>query len=305
MGHQRKLFFPDARGKPMDENRKQGVDLNAMWVDWNRSVLNFWQSAASSWQGLFTQSAARRQMDEGPFGGWSAPWSKFMNHEAMQEMGSYAAFAEVSAAVGRSFFDGCRKFQELMASFGMSQEQAKDCGFTSAGQDMFQAWVDFHQKEIQPFLRAPQVGPTRSYQEKMNRLVDQFASYQGAMGEFENLLCRPLEKSLQEVRAKLEKEEEEKQPKDLKEYYSCWIKVLECHYMELFQSREWNGALCRLVDEASGFRMSKDEIMMDLLQFLPIPTNRDMDEVYKELYTLKKMVKELAKTIRNQEPTSQ
>ncbi len=289
----------------MDENREQGVDLNSMWADWSKSMLNFWQSAASGWQAMFTQSASR-QAEEGPFGGWNALWSKFMNNEAMQEMGSYAAFAEVSAAVGRSFFDGCLQFQDLMGSFGMSQDN-KDggFGFVKARQDMFQAWVDFHQKEIQPLLRVPQVGLTRFYQEKMNRLVDQFASYQGAMGAFQNLLCLPLEKSLQEVRARLEKDKKEKHSGDLKEYYSYWIQVLEGHYMQLFQSPEWNWTLCRLVDEASSFRMSKDEIMMDFLQFLPIPTNRDMDEVYKELYTLKKMVKELAKKLSNQEQVLQ
>ncbi len=289
----------------MDENCRQGADLNSMWVEWSKSMLNFWQSAASSWQAMFTPPAGKQAEEEFP-GGWISLWSKFMNHEAMQEMGSYAAFTEVSAAVGRSFFDGCLRFQELVASFGAGgRGPAGDADLSRAGHDMFQAWIDFHRKEIQPLLRVPQVGLTRFYQEKVNRLIDQFASYQGAVGEFQNLLCLPLEKSLREVRSRLEKDKKEKLAGDLKEYYSYWIKILEGHYMQLFQSPEWNWTLCRLVDEASDFRISKDEIIMDFLQFLPIPTNRDMDDVYKELYTLKKMVKELAKKLENQEHSLQ
>jgi hypothetical protein len=74
--------------------------------------------------------------------------------------------------------------------------------------------------------------------------------------------------------------------------------------MDLFTSSEWRTSLCRLVEEAANFRVSRNEIMIDFMQFLPIPTNKDMDEVYKELYTLKKMVKQLLKNNKTQELTS-
>jgi hypothetical protein len=75
--------------------------------------------------------------------------------------------------------------------------------------------------------------------------------------------------------------------------------------MDLFTSSEWRQSLCRVVEEAASFKMSKNEIMMDFMQSLPIPTNRDMDEVYKELYTLKKMVKDLLKKNKQQESKAQ
>ena len=68
--------------------------------------------------------------------------------------------------------------------------------------------------------------------------------------------------------------------------------------MELFRSPEWHQSLNRLIDEAANFRISRNEILMDFLQFLPIPTNKDMDDVYKELYHLKKTVKEMAKKMK-------
>ena len=38
-------------------------------------------------------------------------------------------------------------------------------------------------------------------------------------------------------------------------------------------------------------------VLTELLEFLPIPTNKEMDELYRDLYTLKKQVKESAKKI--------
>ena len=37
---------------------------------------------------------------------------------------------------------------------------------------------------------------------------------------------------------------------------------------------------------------------MDMLQNLPIPTNKEMDELYKDLYILKKRVKELERKVK-------
>jgi polyhydroxyalkanoate synthesis regulator phasin len=49
------------------------------------------------------------------------------------------------------------------------------------------------------------------------------------------------------------------------------------------------------------FRVARTQLFMDVLQDLPIPTNKDMDELYKDLYLLKKRVKELEKKVKGYE----
>ena len=39
-------------------------------------------------------------------------------------------------------------------------------------------------------------------------------------------------------------------------------------------------------------------MLMDVLQFIPVPTNKEMDELYKEFHVLKKTVKEMAREIK-------
>ncbi len=43
------------------------------------------------------------------------------------------------------------------------------------------------------------------------------------------------------------------------------------------------------------YRKVRQQFLIDLLQDLPIPTNREMDEVYKDLYLIKKRLAKLEK----------
>ena len=42
---------------------------------------------------------------------------------------------------------------------------------------------------------------------------------------------------------------------------------------------------------------AKEEVLYDMLNTLPIPTNKDMDELYKEFHVLKKRVREQDKRL--------
>ena len=41
--------------------------------------------------------------------------------------------------------------------------------------------------------------------------------------------------------------------------------------------------------------VAKHEMLQDFVQMLPVPTQKDMDGLYKELYLLKKRIKQLEK----------
>ncbi len=288
----------------MNVFQQSGFNHGVFWADWTRSIMNFWQSTASTWQDLFamctggpqSQSEAYR---EKAFGMWNALWSGMINPEAIQNLKNVGAFSEVGVGSARSMLDGCMRFQRLVQTIMSGQVQGGDPDFAKMQQEVFQSWIEFHEKEIQPLLRMPQVGLTRFYQEKLNLFFDRLNLYQAALVEFQYLLSLPMERSLRDIKDKID------QPQDgggdFKGMYSAWIKALEARYMELFKSEEWCLCLSRLVDESASFRLSRNEVLMDFMQFLPVPTNKDMDDVYKELYELKKMVKELIKKNKQQE----
>ena len=78
---------------------------------------------------------------------------------------------------------------------------------------------------------------------------------------------------------------------NFKDHYNMWIKILEGHYMTLFQSPEYTRTLSKALNSAEDFILARQELLDDALKTFHIPTEKDMDELYKELYLLKKKVK--------------
>jgi polyhydroxyalkanoate synthase subunit PhaE len=170
--------------------------------------------------------------------------------------------------------------------------------FEDLDQEPFKAWMEMYEKEFSQFYTFPQLGLTRFYQERMTQAADQFNRYQASMSEFFHLLYLPLEKSNRVLREKVAAlAEGGKLPENFQDYYRLWLKILEGHYMTLFKSPEFTQTLARTLEATENFLEAKQAVLQDLLQFLPVPTHKEMDDLYRELYLLKKKVKELDKKL--------
>jgi len=105
-----------------------------------------------------------------------------------------------------------------------------------------------------------------------------------------------MEKSNKVMQAKLaEMAEAGELPDDSKAYYQMWIKILEGHYMTLFKSPEYAEAMGQTLKALEDYKMTSEKVVEDILEMFPVPTQKDMDELYKEIYLLKKKVKALEK----------
>ena len=86
-------------------------------------------------------------------------------------------------------------------------------------------------------------------------------------------------------------------PEDSKQYYQMWIKILEGHYMTLFQSPEYGKTLNNVLVTMSEFSVVKNDLLEDMLSSLPVSTQTDMDDLYQEIYLMKKRLKALEKKL--------
>jgi polyhydroxyalkanoate synthesis regulator phasin len=94
--------------------------------------------------------------------------------------------------------------------------------------------------------------------------------------------------------------DEGKLPDDYREVYKLWIKVLEGHYMTLFQSAEYAETMAKTVDALNAFIDARQKVMESVLKAVPVPTQKEMDELYKELYQLKKRLRKMEQKDRAQ-----
>lgn len=224
-----------------------------------------------------------------------------------------SVMSEPSAA--SSLASGFATLPDIMAKFfqtGMSgflkiheqtSDKLKDLGkrteayrFENLDQDSIKVWSDFYDKEIRQYLKVPQLGLVRVYQERFYQTIDKFNVFSTTFAEFMHVLMLPMEKAFMVLHDKIEEQiREGKTPEDPHEHYRLWVKILEGHYMTLFKTSEYTKTLNNTMSSYEDYLSARNQLVTDALQSLPIPTNKDLDELYDELYHLKKRVKDLEK----------
>jgi polyhydroxyalkanoate synthesis regulator phasin len=58
--------------------------------------------------------------------------------------------------------------------------------------------------------------------------------------------------------------------------------------MELFKQPEFHDALRKTIEALNGFYRARQDVINDMLRSLSVPTQDDLDELYKEIHALKK-----------------
>lgn len=168
--------------------------------------------------------------------------------------------------------------------------------------DAFKAIAQIYEREFRQLLNVPQLGLTRVYQERLTYAADRFNAFQSKTSEFFSMLLLPVENSLKVIQDEWAKMVEQGNlPSNTKDFYNLWVKTLEKNYASLFRSNEYLSALSKTLNALCDFMSARREILQDMLQQLPIPTQKDMDELYKEIYTLKKRVRELENKDRDED----
>ncbi|MCW7753724.1 hypothetical protein OOT00_06970 [Desulfobotulus sp. H1] len=187
-----------------------------------------------------------------------------------------------------------KRFMENAGKIGEVFETMETSG---SGSELFHAWQEIYEKEIRKVFHIPQVGLGREYQERMMAALDRFSLFHGNAIELLHFLYVPMEQSFLQLQKDMEQMVAEGRiPEDQEDYYKLWLQKLESHYMELFRSPEYTSVLGKTLSAMGEFKSARDAMMEDSLQSIPVPTRSEMDELYKELYTLKKRVRELEKS---------
>lgn len=292
----------------MTEERTGPDDAGKLFGQWMASMQAMWQPMMTAWSeqaaGMFSPESDAPSKARGA-ANWDATlkiWKAMAS--ALGDPASFDAAMKGLSAMPETAFkllqstgSGLAVLQQKWAErLEKMRRSDKPFSFDDLDQEFINRWTDLYRSELSQYFRIPQIGLTRFYQERMAAAVDHYNVYQAANAEFMQLLTTPVEKSFRVMQEKLaEMAEEGPLPEDAKFYYNLWIKTLEGHFMTLFQSPEYTAALAKTTEAMSRFTAAREKVMEDVLQSLPVPTNRDIDELYREIYQLKKTVKRLEK----------
>lgn len=295
----------------MENAKKDSTDATFLMGEWLHQVMGFWDNMAKSGAEAFTpRSAPGKAREEKIFKNWEAGAKMFQSlmmflgkPETIEGMlkGLDAApdvLSQLARQSWEGYFDIQKQWMERASKVGTA---TKAYSFEDIDQDTFRAIRELYEKEFRKFLHVPQLGLTRFYQEKFNRLIDSHNLFQTALSEFLYMFYVPIEKTAGVMQEKLEEMVEAGEiHDDFKAYYNMWIKILEGHYMTLLKSPEYAEVMDKTIEAFVDYKSVKEDFLCDLLQNLPVPTNRDMDALYKEFHILKRKVRELSRMVDRQ-----
>lgn len=289
----------------MDEQKgdQAAPSLLSAWIE---TTAQFWTSMLQNWSkyepsgdGSSTKEKSRAQESfETVFNSWQALSSVAGDPGAMEAFANLGRtlpdlLSQMVQATWKSYYYLQQQWLEKAGKFG---ETTQAFNFDNLDEEVFKAWTNIYESEFRQFFYIPQLGLTRFYQEKASEALDKHNRFMSQYGEFLHLISLPIEKTFKVLQQQLaDMAREGKLPENSNDFYKLFIKLLEGHYMSLFQSPDYVAAMSKTLDALEDFVEARNAIAQDLLRTLAVPTQDELDELYKELYLLKKRVKNLEK----------
>jgi len=153
------------------------------------------------------------------------------------------------------------------------------------------------------------VGPMRSFSANAKKIATELLNSNDDLVEFNKRLTGYYQQ-LADTWAVAQKKVNAKMPKvpndqeQFEAYKRIWIDIFDNDFTELFDSHKFGDNYGKLV--ASELELTKhwEQMTNVMLQSANLPNKKDVDEVYKELHTLKKRVSKLESHNKNSKPRS-
>ena len=169
-------------------------------------------------------------------------------------------------------------------------------------QEFFKIWKKSYEETFGKMLNSPQFGIDRNTYEMHMRTIDKLITFMGNYSELSMMISNLIVESTEDVVKKsFELIKEGESPKTFEEFYDFWKTTTSNAFDKLFFSDEFAEFLGNFVDSLMVLKINLDQVVEESLKWIPIPTNSDMDSLYKSVYDLKKEVRELKRYIRDKE----
>ena len=291
----------------MNEKMDDPLGMTSMFTTWMKTMEGFWGTMGGK-SGAVDPERPQPAMPKAQaamaaaFKSWQTVTDAMATPESMNALlKGYGTMPEMLLTLAQTTMGSMVELQRsVIQRLNRMGESTKAYQFKDIDETITRIWTEIYEKEFRQFFQVPQLGLMRTYQEKANQAADKYNLLQSTLSEFLTLLGLPFTRTAQVMQEKLnEMAESEALPDDPKIYYNLWIKVLEGHFMTLFQTAEYVDTLTRTVNALADFTAARDAALEDALNLLPVATKTDLDEMARELYELKKRLRRLEKSQRN------
>jgi class III poly(R)-hydroxyalkanoic acid synthase PhaE subunit len=167
-------------------------------------------------------------------------------------------------------------------------------GFEST-QEFFDLWLKTYESTYGRLLEMPALGPTREKSEKLMKVFSSFVNlYAAGMDSsinFQSVFMEAMRRMHEKISTEMEGEIS---PEKYKDFYRAWIETYSETFKEFLESGHFASDNGRFMSYFMEFQKRNREMLEEnYLKPMNLPTKAELDDVYKELYSLKRTVREL------------
>lgn len=141
-------------------------------------------------------------------------------------------------------------------------------------------------------LSSPGIGYSREAQDKIKVLLKLGSTYQENYQEYQSEMLRLNQEALELMRARIiDMTKNGESISSMRQIYDLWVETNETVYGEYVYTDEYSELNGRLVNSMMAFKKQSQEITEDNMKAMHLPTTRDMNELERRHYELRKQVK--------------
>ncbi len=168
--------------------------------------------------------------------------------------------------------------------------------------EMSQRYLAFYEETVGKFLSTPVFGISRESLQQMMIAVDAHNRFMAALADFLLKFNIP-SKDAWEILIKTIQEREETGEgfKSAKEIYDFAVSIFEEKYDDHIKSPQGVQIVVDVVEKYMDFKKKSDAVRDIWFKSLSIPTAKEMDDVYRGIYELRKKTRKQAARIRDHE----
>lgn len=161
--------------------------------------------------------------------------------------------------------------------------------------------LELYQESVGKYLGVPQFGIPREALQQINSAISAYHRFIGAVGDFLIMFSTPFKKSMDILQqATKDRERTDEGFESAKEVYDFAVKIFDKEYDDWLKSPAGVQSVANMVDNYLEYRKKLSPVKDIWLKSLSIPTKREMEDVYRGIYDLKKKTRKQDAMIREQ-----
>jgi class III poly(R)-hydroxyalkanoic acid synthase PhaE subunit len=178
-------------------------------------------------------------------------------------------------------------------------------GDSTAYVDFFNAINEKYDETFAKFFNMMVMGMNREANEEQLQAVGSYIKMLFSAGTLVAMVADASKDSAKALLDHYQKEiKDGKAITTFRDFYNLWYRVTEDIMLELLNTDAFSKAFGDFSDKYSKFLISNNKVLERMLSPLPIPTNKDMDSLYKTVYDLRKDVRDLHRAIESLKNTT-